>query len=752
MQSKSRTPYDQLWEGLMKNLTADLFNEDRVEIEGVMQDIASFDPRFRQKTLALCHTLSLSAPSLVPSVVKRLRKTSQALKPREMERWVTRAFDLLESKGMDQFFRFLSTTHDDALEEFRTREGLSLQAVSAILEAYLRGISGITLTVGQAEESYTDTGTVYLPPLLSVFKDRDRNFLLYKMAAAHKWAQIAAGTLTPQVESPHGADGAAVTADRGLEELFAHYDNQELAADLYNLLEAARLESFLHRELPGLMREAQELKQEIFLTRRSLRGLSEQSAFVEGLYQYFLKGRVKGLMPAPLPAALTALDHAAQFTSPAETQGILKDLYEAATKLEGPYQHRSFPYIGAIKPDRVALCISRRKEQRRKQIEEMISKIVDMPDIEVETRKAAPAAQTRVERKPRKDAEYLLVKGKLFELDEETKAVIRQSGLFSDGILLDGSSVKEGSVIFSIGDFLEGADREETGVGIRYDEWDYRRGDYKRDWCTLIEKDIHPSDEPFVDLTLKRYWGYIKILRRKFELLRKDLRILRRQKDGDDIDIDATVEAFSDIKAGISPGENVFTKLDRQERNIAALFLLDMSGSTKGWVNDVEKEALVLMSEALDSLGDRYAIYGFSGIARSNCEYFTIKRFDDRYGERVKKRIAGIGPKDYTRMGPPLRHSARILRSLDARTKLLIVLSDGKPEDRDGYKGDYAIEDTRKALIEAKEQGIKAFCITIDREASAYLPHLFGEVSYTVLDDVRKLPNRITEIYRSLTT
>src|SRR5512139_1825647 len=123
MQSKSKSPYDQLWEGLIKNLTADLFNEDRVEIEEVMRDIASFNPRFRQKALALCHTLSLSAPSLVPSVVKRLRKTSQALKPREMERWVTRAFDLLESKGMDQFFRFLSTTHDDALEEFRTREG-----------------------------------------------------------------------------------------------------------------------------------------------------------------------------------------------------------------------------------------------------------------------------------------------------------------------------------------------------------------------------------------------------------------------------------------------------------------------------------------------------------------------------------------------------------------------------------------------------------------------------------------------------
>jgi len=101
-------------------------------------------------------------------------------------------------------------------------------------------------------------------------------------------------------------------------------------------------------------------------------------------------------------------------------------------------------------------------------------------------------------------------------------------------------------------------------------------------------------------------------------------------------------------------------------------------------------------------------------------------------------------------MGPPLRHSIRILNSVEARTKLLITLSDGKPEDWDAYKGDYGIEDTRKALLEAKEQGIHAFCITIDKEARSYLPHMYGDANYIVIDDVRKLPNRITEIYRRL--
>ncbi|HWR89123.1 MAG TPA: VWA domain-containing protein, partial [Dissulfurispiraceae bacterium] len=244
----------------------------------------------------------------------------------------------------------------------------------------------------------------------------------------------------------------------------------------------------------------------------------------------------------------------------------------------------------------------------------------------------------------------------------------------------------------------------------------------------------------------------VSVLRKKFELLKREPRILRRQKEGDGIDIDAVVDAYADARAGISPSENLFTKLERKERNIAVLFLIDMSGSTKGWVNEAEKESLVLMSEAIEALGDRYAIYGFSGMKRSKCEYYHIKSFDDHYGDDVKQRIAGIEPKDYTRMGPAIRHSAHILAGIEARTKLLITLSDGKPEDWDAYKGDYSIEDTRRALIEAKQKGIHCFCITIDKTGPSYLPYMYGEVNYIVIDDVRKLPNRITEIYRRLTS
>jgi nitric oxide reductase NorD protein len=191
--------------------------------------------------------------------------------------------------------------------------------------------------------------------------------------------------------------------------------------------------------------------------------------------------------------------------------------------------------------------------------------------------------------------------------------------------------------------------------------------------------------------------------------------------------------------------------MHRSDRNIAVLFMVDMSGSTKGWINEAEREALVLLCEALESLGDRYAIYGFSGVGRKRCEVYTIKTFADHYDHAVHARISGIQPQEYTRMGAPIRHLSRILNESAARTRLLITLSDGKPDDYADYKGDYGIEDTRRALIEARRSGIHPYCITIDETARDYLPHLYGPAAYTVVGRVTDLPQKVADIYRKLT-
>ncbi|HAN55365.1 MAG TPA: nitric oxide reductase activation protein, partial [Betaproteobacteria bacterium] len=233
------------------------------------------------------------------------------------------------------------------------------------------------------------------------------------------------------------------------------------------------------------------------------------------------------------------------------------------------------------------------------------------------------------------------------------------------------------------------------------------RKHYRKNWCVLREKDVRPAEPGYVKEVLARYSGLVKHLRKTFEAMRDENRVEKRQVQGDEVDIDALVEALADARDGSEMSDRLFTRMHRSERNIAVMFMIDMSGSTKGWINDAEREALVLLAEALEVLGDRYAIYGFSGITRKRCEIFRIKRFDEPYTPEVKARIAGITPQEYTRMGVAIRHLSKLLIEVEARTKLLITLSDGKPDDYfDVYRGQYGIEDTRQALIEARRAGI----------------------------------------------
>jgi len=221
---------------------------------------------------------------------------------------------------------------------------------------------------------------------------------------------------------------------------------------------------------------------------------------------------------------------------------------------------------------------------------------------------------------------------------------------------------------------------------------------------------------------------------------------------GDEVDLDALVEAIADAADGREMSDRLFTRLHRAERNIAVAFMVDMSGSTRGWINEAEREALILLAESLERLGDRYAIYGFSGQTRKRCELFRIKTFDEPYSDAVRARIAGIEAQDYTRMGFAIRHLSKLLNAVQAKTRVLITLSDGKPDDYfDGYRGPYGIEDTRMALVEARRAGIHPFCITIDKEARDYLPHMYGAARYIILDEVRLLPMKVADIYRRLT-
>jgi nitric oxide reductase NorD protein len=320
--------------------------------------------------------------------------------------------------------------------------------------------------------------------------------------------------------------------------------------------------------------------------------------------------------------------------------------------------------------------------------------------------------------------------------------------------------VAAGPGLYKRGLGSEGKDADSAWAGtyheegaFAYDEWDYSRQHHRKGWCVLREHEVKPAGLTFYHATLRKYGGLIKSLRRTFEVLRGEDRILRRQPYGEGVDIDALVEAYADARVGLEMGERLFTRRQQDDRNIAVMLMVDMSGSTKGWINEAEREALILLSEALETLGDRFAVYGFSGWTRKRCEVFPIKRFGERYDDLAKGRICGIEPRDYTRMGAPIRHLTGLLRAEDARIKLLITLSDGKPDDYDpAYRGEYGIEDTRQALFEARLDGVHPFCITIDETGPEYLPHMYGAANYALVADVARLPAKVSEIYRRLTS
>ncbi|PYS99759.1 MAG: hypothetical protein DMF63_09640, partial [Acidobacteria bacterium] len=309
---------------------------------------------------------------------------------------------------------------------------------------------------------------------------------------------------------------------------------------------------------------------------------------------------------------------------------------------------------------------------------------------------------------------------------------------------------------------------EADDVAFAYDEWDRELNDYRVGWSRVIEKKVKQGDRNFVELARSRYRGVISSIRHQFQLMKpENLTRINREIDGEDYDLNALVEFVIDRKADGRQSENIYTKRLRKQRDVAVSILLDQSSSTARTITrnplqpytypgrriiEIEKEGLVLMSEALEAVGDVYSIYGFTSEGRRNVKFYVVKDFAEKYSAEIERRIGGITFQNNTRLGAAVRHAAHKLLRQEARTKLLIILTDGRPYDHDYGDARYAREDVREALIEAKTSGITPFCITIDRESEAELKDLYGDVGYTIIDDVLSLPERMPNIYRRLTS
>jgi nitric oxide reductase NorD protein len=296
---------------------------------------------------------------------------------------------------------------------------------------------------------------------------------------------------------------------------------------------------------------------------------------------------------------------------------------------------------------------------------------------------------------------------------------------------------------------------ETRRIGIVYPEWDWRAAAYLHGRVIVKLSAATAGSDAWIDSALRRNGRLVRHVRRHFERLRPRRQRMGRQPDGPDVDTDAYVAAFADRLAGSSVDDRLYQERRPLRRELAIALLVDASASTDSWVAgdrriiDVEKDALLVVAEALDALGDRYAIDAFSGEGPEQVRVSQIKRFVEPYDRVVRGRIAGLEPDRYTRLGAAIRHSSTTLSRERCRHRLLLVLSDGKPNDVDVYEGRYGIEDTRQAVFEAKLQGIRTFCITVDREAPIYLPRIFGS-SMAVLRRADTLPRVLIDVVRRL--
>ncbi|MFO1371410.1 MAG: VWA domain-containing protein [Candidatus Competibacteraceae bacterium] len=293
------------------------------------------------------------------------------------------------------------------------------------------------------------------------------------------------------------------------------------------------------------------------------------------------------------------------------------------------------------------------------------------------------------------------------------------------------------------------------GPGIKFPEWDYRKRLLVPDYCCVQEMLARRAQPCELPPPLRRD---AQRLRRQFEILRPGRGWRRAQPDGEELDLDACVRHAADCASGEHSHERgLYRQLARQERDLACLLLADLSLSTDAWVNnkgrviEVIRDSLFLFAEALAVTGDRFALYGFSSRKRQHVRVHRVKTFDERYTAAVRGRINAIKPGYYTRMGAAVRHATGLLSRQTAARRLLLLLTDGKPNDLDHYEGRYGIEDTRMALLEARREGLHPFCVTIDQEADDYLPYLFGKDSFVLIRRPEDLPRQLLLLYTRLT-
>jgi hypothetical protein len=739
-------------------------------------------------TRAVAEVDAEAAISCFRSAPTALRATSLE----QFEQWVLDGLTLKrnDARTRRSYYALETRQSNDALTAGGA--GLALESVAPTLRLYVEGLTGRAVEVASLaavpdEARIGDGRTIHLPASVSEFADDERNFRLYKVLAAHAAGQIEFDT--------HARAGSDTQASAGLRAAFAsiaelYTEENSDALDAFALdgyindpansepalapVEEARRARAKRRRMPKesdyravlALFPMPTLAARIFGTlengridrrlRHAYRGLARDLDLVRA-HLRASRPRIAiipiTLVPFELLFQITlcggALDDSRSFYGQlvSELESIVADYLsgaEASVADTLMATSRVYTLFQSVTPE-----ASEQQEQMAETQDEGGSGAESKLDESSTRRPREPDGQPQTDPPPNDARELFNAWAKSNSSEQEAA-----EQLFGAERWTQSQSPEQ--------------ELEPGEVAYSYDEWDRELADTRINWCRVVEKRVRLGERSFVELTRTRYRGVISSIKHQFQLMRPEsLMRIKNELDGDDYDLDAVINYVADRRADGRQSERLYTKRLRRERNVAVSFLLDQSSSTARTIGrhplqpythpgrriiEIEKEGLVLMSEALEAVGDAYAIYGFTSEGRRNVKFYVVKDFDERHSEEIERRIGGINYQHNTRLGAAVRHAAARLRSQEARTRLLIVLSDGRPYDHDYGDARYAREDTREALRQARVSGITPFCITIDRDSEAELKDLYGEVGYTIIDDVLSLPERMPAIYRRLTT
>lgn len=294
----------------------------------------------------------------------------------------------------------------------------------------------------------------------------------------------------------------------------------------------------------------------------------------------------------------------------------------------------------------------------------------------------------------------------------------------------------------------------DAGYFLHYDEWDYKNRVYKPNFCKVYPKKVDEKFSNYAVETLKKNEKTKRALLKLFTQIHNEYEKVERVISGEEIDLDAVVDAFTDMYSKKTPSDKIYITKRKKKKDLSVLILMDTSLSSEGYTNnekvlDVEKTSVLLFGEVLSEFGISFQIDTFSSRTRNNCSYKSIKTFNESW-IKTRNRIGAIEAEDYTRIGTALRHAGKLLEKEKTSRKWIILLSDGKPNDYDTYEGNYGIEDVKKALQELNNKHIHSFSLAIEAQAKYYLPQMFGHNNYNILPKPSDLPFAFGKFYKKI--